>query len=206
MTGFCGAGLGLLLPFGAVSCESAPGVSATATYSGADLIGNHGGKISATKDLLTSVGARSFNDLDPQPEASRFLDKAHTGDVRILLIVFVAMLAAGFFAVAARSVLGRATFAAAFGAAALTVLIGAQIAARRAVVAWFAAQPGTFGPTETGHALPTGVTVHAGTGFWLSVSVLAAITVGNVVAILWHTRDRPPDDVLVPPGSVPAPA
>jgi hypothetical protein len=43
------AGLGLLLPFGAVSCTQDgghPGESASSTYTGADLIGNDGGTFS----------------------------------------------------------------------------------------------------------------------------------------------------------------
>jgi hypothetical protein len=201
-TGFCLAALGLLLPFGVVSCDETVGGSLF--YSGTDLLHHDGGTATFTPAVLDDPGAKN-NPLLVPGTASGLLHDAHIGDVQILLAVFVGLVLAGLIAAPVRPLLRRATFAAALGGAALVVLVGAQIAARRAVVAWFAANPEYSVPQNAGRSLPTEVSLQAGAGFWLSVSVLAAITIGNVVAILWQTRDRPPDDVLPQQGDVPAP-
>lgn len=198
-TGLVIAGLGLLLPFGAVSCSaegSAQGQSASVTYTGAEVIGNSGGTFSATPGFPY---ARQALAAFPAKAGSPLSHEADVTGTRILLIVMVGLLVVGVLAVLIRQRLVRMTMLAAVAVSAAILLVAAQISARHAVLRYFAKNRSIFSPEDAHQALPDGFVVRIGAGFWVSLALLIVVAVGSVVAIFWYTR--PPGE---PGAAVPA--
>ena len=201
-TGFVLAGLGVLLPFGAVSCEVAPGKRGALTYTGIQLIGHTGGTISVTPQLRGELGQPAGQ--LPASTGATVLDQAHADGLRYLLIAVLATVLLGAAAATIRSRAARHLVAIGAALAALTMLVGAQVAGRHAAETWFGTHPEVFGPTLGG--LPAGVSVRPGLGFWLAVGLLIAVGVGSVLAAL-RTADDPAPDTEAPPApdGVPGP-
>lgn len=196
-TGFVLAGLCVFLPFGAVSCTVAPGKRGALTYTGAQLIGHTGGTISVTTQLRDELG-QAAGQL-PASTGATVLDQAHADGLRYLLIAVLATVLVGAVATGIRQRAARYPVAVGAALAALTMLVGTQIAGRHTVENWFAAHPEVF-PAPTG-GLPAGVSVGPGLGFWLSAGLLIAVGVGNVLALLrssdnqaLEADDPPPPD------------
>jgi len=192
--GFVLVGLCVFLPFGAVSCAVAPGKRGTLTYTGAQLIGHTGGTISVTPQLRDELG-QAAGQL-PTSTGATVLDQAHVDGLRYLLIAVLAVALTGAVATGIRSPGARYIIAIGAALAALTMLVGAQIAGQHAAENWFVAHPEVFGPTVGG--LPAGVSVRPGLGFWLSVGLLIVVGAGNVLALL-RTSDGPAPDAGAPP-------
>jgi len=187
-TGFVLAGLCVFLPFGAVSCDVAPGKTGALTYTGVQLIGHTGGKISVTPQLRDELGQMA--DQLPASTGRAVLDQAHADGVRYLLIAVLAVVLFGAASAAIRSRAARHILAIGAALASLTMLVGAQIAGRHAAETWFRAHPETFGPTPGG--LPAGVSVRPELGFWLAAGLLIVVGVGSLLAALRSTDDPAP--------------
>src|SRR5262252_3786901 len=107
--GFLLAALTVLLPFGTVSCGGS-GVGGTVSYTGAQLIGNTGGSLSLTDPARTMVDTQSAAAFQGGG-AGAFLSTAHTGTLRLLLIIEFATLIAGVVVALIHSRLVRVTIA-----------------------------------------------------------------------------------------------
>lgn len=188
--GLIAAGVGLLLPFGAVSCTVAPGADAALTYTGTELIGKTGGTLSTSPQFGQTIGPASA----ANPNAgTNLLNAADTTGLRTLLVAVTGLILIGVISTVLQPRLMRVTVITATAYAAMVTLIGAQVAGRHTVVAWFATHPDTFGKDEAGKALPDGFAIRPGVGFWLSLVLLIAVGTGNLLAILRQTRRHPTD-------------
>lgn len=193
-TGFALAGLGLLLPFGAVSCQAGAAHLGTLTYSGADLIAHTGGHLATSPPMsavLSQALTGSSNGPIPADIGATTLAQAHTSGLRLLLIVAVIAMLAGALAAGLRPRFVGVTIAAAAAVTALVMLIGAQIAGRAAVTGWFTTHPEVYS-NKPGDGLPAGVSISPALGFWLSATLLAATAAGNLLAIFRSTRAPAP--------------
>lgn len=118
------AGVGLLLPFGAVSCTVAPGASAALTYTGTDLIGKTGGTLSTTRQFAQIIGPA---DAAGPNAGTSLLNEADTTGLRTLLVAVAGLMLIGVISTVLQPRLMRITVAAATAYAALVTLIGAQV-------------------------------------------------------------------------------
>lgn len=183
------AGVGLLLPFGAVSCTPAPGTGAALTYTGSELIGNTGGTLSTTPQFAEAIGPAGPH------SGTSLLNEADTTGLRTLLVAVAGLILIGVISTVLQPRLTRVTVVAAMAYAAMVTLIGAQLAGRHTVVGWFATHPEIFGKDEAGKALPDGFAIRPGVGFWLSLVLLIAVGTGNLLAILGQTRRHHHDGI-----------
>jgi len=189
-TGFALAGLGLLLPFGAVSCQGGTAHIGTMTYSGADLISRTGGHLAispAWQAVLSQALAGSSTGTSPSDLATASLVQAHTSGLRLLLITAAIAMLAGLLSAILIPRFTRVTVAAAAAVAALVTLIGAQFAGRAALTGWFITHPALYSNSPA-DGLPAGVSISPGSGFWLSAALLAVTATGNLVAIFRYSR------------------
>jgi hypothetical protein len=186
------AGVGLLLPFGAVSCTPAPGTGAALTYTGSELIGNTGGTLSTTPQFAEAIGPAGA--AGPHSGTS-LLNEADTTGLRTLLVAVAGLILIGVISTVLQPRLTRVTVVAAMAYAAMVTLIGAQLAGRHTVAGWFATHPEIFGKDEAGKALPDGFAIRPGVGFWLSLVLLIAVGTGNLLAILGQTRRHHHDGI-----------
>jgi hypothetical protein len=87
---------------------------------------------------------------------------------------------------------------AAVASPAAILLVAAQISARHAVLRFLANHRERFPRSEADQALPDGVDIRPGAGFWLSLAFLVVVAVGGVVAIFRTTRRPSQPDAPVP--------
>jgi hypothetical protein len=189
-TGFALAGLGLMLPFGAISCQAGAVHLGTLTYSGADLITRTGGHLATSPPISQALTGSSIGPIPPNIGATT-LAQAHTNGLRLLLVAAAIAILAGILTATLRPRLARVTIAAIAADTALVMLIGAQIAGRAAVTGWFTTHPEIYSNQPTA-GLPAGVSISPGLGFWLSATLLAATAAGNLLGIFRYTRAPTP--------------
>ena len=185
------AGVGLLLPFGAVSCQ-AENNKASVTYSGVDLIRDGGGTLSTNFGFPPTD---TTGETVPVAYGPTFLHAVDTTSIRTLLITVVGLLLVGALTPLVRPAVARATILAGVACSAAVLLVAAQMSGRRAVINWFALNQRVLGPTDGG--LPSGISVRPGVGFWLSLALVVVVGAGNIWAIVRATRRPQQLDALV---------
>jgi hypothetical protein len=195
-TGFVMAGLCVLLPFGAVSCQQGS-THGTLTYTGIQLIKGSGGSVAVTpSDLAPFVDKRSLAEF-----AGSVLQETHIDGVRMLLIAGLIAAFIGVLSAALRPTLVRVTVAAAMAVAALVVQVGAVLAGRHEVAVWFVQHPPARGPSDplaVVDGLPAGLSIQPGIGFWISLALLVAVGAVNIAAVFTETRTRSPAGAIDP--------
>ncbi|HEU0239604.1 MAG TPA: hypothetical protein VFR11_10050 [Micromonosporaceae bacterium] len=187
------AGVGLLLPFGAVSCQ-AENNTASLTYSGVDLIRDGGGTLSTNFGFPPTDAT---GETVPVAYGPTFLHAVDTTSIRTLLITVVALLLVGALTPLVRPPVARATILAGVACSAAVLLVASQISGRHAVINWFALNQPVLGAADGDHGLPSGIVVQPSVGFWLSLALVVVVGAGNIWAILRATRRPQQFDALV---------
>jgi hypothetical protein len=152
------------LPFLAMSCE-APGVSARAMYTGADLVVGGEPSVTVNGRAPDEDDAPRPDPLDPQP----------------LAVIAFAVVVAGLGTVLLPGAWLRSLAGATAAATAAILLAAAQVLAARDLRAELA-RGGALDQPDVRTA------IQSQNGFWLAMALLAAVTLGSAVAMLADRR------------------
>jgi hypothetical protein len=191
-TGFLAVAACFLLPFVTVSCSSAPGVAATATYRGADLVVGARAQLAVSDELRRDAGQAPAIDGAPMPTLDQErVEYTKPIPVQPLMIVVLVLLGLGVVSAVVRMPWPRVLAESGFALGALLFLTGGEVLARRAATARVTADAAPF-------ARPTGVPVQpqpalrivtqTGVGFWLAASLLLLVGALSLVRLVRLSR------------------